>query len=72
MGAPMRTTLDFQLSGTSREYHHVHIPLTTLRIYICSINLMSLHSWNYHARVGLELRVQNFVCRIAIIIGHKE
>jgi hypothetical protein len=47
----------------------VPIPLFMLSIYICAITFMSLHYYNCHASVGLELVCKTLVRRIETLLG---
>lgn len=51
--------------------YHLSLSLSPLHIYIFAITFVSLSFYNWHAKVRLELRLQNLVCMIKISIGHR-
>ena len=60
VGAPTRTSGEWRLSDSSAKHRRVPPPLFTLSIYFEQFNSCHLHSYNCHARVGLEHRLQVF------------
>lgn len=56
--------------STLRYLRKISPSLSPLHIYIFAITFVSLSFYNWHAKVRLELRLQNLVCMIKISIGH--